>query len=80
MEIKKVYKTSKGLFWTKEEAEKKKNRAKNSDPYYADMSLEYRYEQVREVYVLIANVEVDAGVRGFGNVTMAFELNPVEVR
>ncbi len=80
MEIKKVYKTSKGLFWTKEEAEKKKNRAKNSDPYYADMSLEYRYEPVREVYVLITDVEVDAGVRGFGNVTMAFELNPVEIR
>jgi hypothetical protein len=80
MEIKKAYRTSKGTFWSKEEAEKKKNRAKNSDPYYADMSLEYRYEPVREVYVLIADVEVDAGVRGFGNVTMAFELNPVEIQ
>ena len=61
MEIKKVYKTSKGLFWTKEEAEK--NR-----------------EKVREAYVLMTDVEVDAGVRGVGNVTMAFELNPVEIQ
>ena len=76
MEIKKVYKTSKGLFWTKEEAEKKKNRAKEKEFY----NTEYQYEKVREVYVLIANVEVDAGVRGFGNVTMAFELNPVEIQ
>jgi hypothetical protein len=76
MEIIKVYKTSKGLFWTKEEAEKKKNREKEKEFY----NTEYQYEQVREVYVLIANVEVDAGVRGFGNVSMAFELNPVEVR
>lgn len=64
MEIHKVYKTSKGIFWSKEEAE----------------FTEYSYEKVREAYVLIANVEVDAGVRGFGNVTMAFELNPVEVQ
>ena len=76
MEIIKVYKTSKGLFWTKEEAEKKKNREKEKEFY----NTEYQYEQVREVYVLIANVEVDAGVRGFGNVTMAFELNPVEIQ
>ena len=72
MEIKKVYKTSKGLFWTKEEAEKKKNRAKNSDPYYADMSLEYRYEPVREVYVLVYMLDQDYG--------MTFELNPVEIQ
>jgi len=77
MEIIKVYKTSKGLFWTKEEAEKEQNREKE---YYMNVFPEYSYEKVREVYVLIANVEVDAGVRGFGNVTMAFELNPVEVR
>lgn len=76
MEIIKVYKTSKGIFWTKEEAEKKKNREKEKEFY----NTEYQYEQVREVYVLIAYVEVDAGVRGFGNVSMAFELNPVEVR
>ena len=76
MEIKKVYKTSKGIFWSKEEAEKKKNRAKEKEFY----NTEYQYEKVREVYVLIANVEVDAGVRGFGNVTMAFELNPVEIQ
>jgi hypothetical protein len=72
MEIKKVYKTSKGLFWTKEEAEKKKNRAKNSDPYYAGMSLEYRYEPVREAYVLVTWKDQDYG--------MTFELNPVEIR
>jgi hypothetical protein len=76
MEIIKVYKTSKGIFWTKEEAEKKKNREKEKEFY----NTEYQYEQVREVYVLIAYVEVDAGVRGFGNVTMAFELNPVEIQ
>jgi hypothetical protein len=75
MEIKKVYKTSKGLFWTKEEAEK--NREKE---YSMNVFIESWYEPVREVYVLIADVEVDAGVRGFGNVTMAFELNPVEIR
>jgi hypothetical protein len=67
MEIKKVYATSNGgLFWSKDEAEEPKNHGKNLP--------------VREVYVLIADVEVDAGVRGFGNVTMAFELNPVEIR
>ena len=75
MEIKKVYKTSKGLFWTKEEAEK--NREKE---YYMNVFLESWYEPVREAYVLMTDVEVDAGVRGFGNVTMAFELNPVEIR
>jgi hypothetical protein len=75
MEIKKVYKTSKGLFWTKEEAEK--NREKE---YYMNVFPEYWYESVREAYVLMIDVEVDAGVRGFGNVTMAFELNPVEIR
>ena len=77
MEIIKVYKTSKGLFWTKEEAEKEQNREKE---YYMNVFPEYSYEKVREVYVLITDVEVDAGVRGFGNVTMAFELNPVEIR
>jgi hypothetical protein len=75
MEIKKVYKTSKGLFWTKVEAEK--NREKE---YYMNVFPEYWYEPVREAYVLMTDVEVDAGVRGFGNVTMAFELNPVEIR
>ena len=82
MEIKKVYKTSKGLFWTKEEAEKLKNREKDFDipPRYVGGSMEYSYEPVREAYVLMTDVEVDAGVRGFGNVTMAFELNPVEIQ
>jgi hypothetical protein len=82
MEIKKVYATSKGgLFWSKDEAEKPKNRGKDfNNPYYVGESLEYHYEPVREVYVLIADVEVDAGARGFGNVTMAFELKPVEIQ
>ncbi len=77
MEIKKVYKTSKGFFWTKEEAEKEKNREKE---YYMNVFPEYSYEQVCEVYVLMTDFEVDAGVRGFGNVSMAFELTPVEIQ
>ncbi len=75
MEIKKVYKTSKGLFWTKEEAEK--NREKE---YYMNVFLESWYEPVREAYVLMTDVEVDAGVRGFGKVSMVFELKPVEIQ
>jgi hypothetical protein len=42
--------------------------------------MEYSYEPVREAYVLMTDVEVDAGVRGFGKVSMVFELNPVEIR
>jgi hypothetical protein len=77
MEIKKVYKTSKGLFWTKEQAQK--NRKKEY----------YDYEPIREAYVLMTDVqhsvaivdgsvelEVDAGV----HVSMAFELHPVEIQ
>ena len=75
MEIKKVYRTSKGLFWTKEGAEK--NREKE---YYVNVFPESWYEPVREAYVLMTDVEVDAGVRGFGKVSMVFELNPVEIR
>ena len=75
MEIKKVYKTSKGLFWTKEEAEK--NREKE---YYMNVFPESLYEPVREAYVLMTDVEVDSGVRGIGNVSMAFELKPVEIQ
>jgi len=71
MEIKKVYKTSKGLFWTKEEAEKKKNRAKEKEFY----NTEYQYEKVREVYVLVTWKDQDYGIYG-----MAFELNPVEIQ
>ena len=74
MEIKKVYKTSKGLFWAKEEAEK--NREKE---YYVNVFPEHWYEPVCEVYVLMTDVEVDAGVRGIGNVSMVFELKPVEI-
>jgi hypothetical protein len=75
MEIKKVYKTSKGLFWTKEEAEK--NREKE---YYINVFPESWYEPVREAYVLMTDVEVDAGVRGSGKISMVFELNPVEIQ
>ena len=68
MEIIKVYKTSKGTFWSKEEAEKKKNREKEKEFY----NTEYQYEKVREVYVLVTWKDQDSG--------MAFELNPVEIQ
>ena len=77
MEIKKVYRTSKGTFWSREEAEKKQNREKE---YYVNVFPEHWYEPVREVYVLMTDVEVDAGVRGIGNVSMVFELKPVEIQ
>jgi hypothetical protein len=67
MEIKKVYRTSKGTFWTKEEAEK--NREKE---YYVNVFPEFWYEPVREVYVLVTWKDQDSG--------MAFELNPVEIQ
>ncbi len=70
MEIKKVYKTSKGLFWTKEEAEK--NREKE---YYMNVFPEYSYEPVREAYVLFTWKDQDYCIYG-----MTFELNPVEIR
>jgi hypothetical protein len=77
MEIKKVYKTSKGLFWTKEEAEKLKNREKDFDipPRYVGGSMEYSYEPVREAYVLFTWKDQDYCIYG-----MTFELNPVEIR
>lgn len=65
MEIRKVYKTSKGLFWSKVEAEK--NREKELP--------ESSYEPVREAYVLFTWEDQDYLIYG-----PMFELNPVEVK
>ena len=69
-----VYETSKGLFWSKEEALKPKNRARDS----ASATGGDGYEPVREAYVLMTDVEVDKGVRGIGTVTKIFKLNQLE--
>ena len=75
MQIKKVYATSKGLFWSMEEAELRKNRARDTDSeYYRGDQGKYCYEPVREVYVLIADVEQDQGI------SKVFQLNLVEVK
>ena len=74
MEIKKVYKTSKGLFWTKEQANKYRKKEY------------YDYEPIREAYVLMTDVEVtgfpmtDVEVDTGVHVSMAFELHPVEIQ
>jgi hypothetical protein len=69
-----VYETSKGLFWSKEEALKPKNRARDS----ARATGGDGHEPVREAYVLMTDVEVDQGVRGIGIVTKVFKLNQLE--
>ena len=74
MKIQLVYETSKGLFWSKEEALKSKNRARDS----ARATGGDGYEPVRESYVLVTDVEVDQGVRGIGTVTKVFKLNQLE--
>ena len=77
MEIKKVYATSKGMFWSKEEAEKRKNRARDAEASYRNG--EGVYEKVREVYVLVVASAtiwpeiVDTDI-------MVFELKPVEIQ
>jgi hypothetical protein len=71
MEIKKVYATSRGFFWSEQEALKPKNRARDN----AMRTGGDGYEPVREAYVLMADVEVDQGVRGIGTVTKVFKLS-----
>lgn len=52
MKIEKVFKTSKGLFWSLEEAEKKANRQKDTDP----RSSTYRkYEAIQCCHVLVSD-------------------------
>lgn len=49
MHIKKVYATSYGTFWSWEEANTKKNRAKDYCPY----QMTNIHEPVRELFVLV---------------------------
>ena len=77
MKIKKVYKTSRGTFWSKLEAEKKVNRAKTSGSRPGDPD---EYEPVQEVFVLLADVQTDQGVRGIGTESCVFELSKVDVK
>lgn len=55
MFIKKVYVTSKGVFWDKSEAEKKKNRVKACGERLGDL---VEREPVRESFVLVAGDQV----------------------
>ena len=55
MFIKKVYVTSKGVFWDKSEAEKKKNRVKAGGERLGDL---VEREPVRESFVLVAGDQV----------------------
>jgi hypothetical protein len=78
MKIAIAYETSKGLFWSKEEAHKKENRRKDPEAsYYNNSDV---YEKVREVYILIADVDLEGGARGIGKVSKVFKLNQVEVQ
>jgi hypothetical protein len=74
MKIQLVYETSKGLFWSKKEALKLKNRARDS----ARETDGDGYEPVREAYILLADIEVDQGVRGIGTETKMFKLKQLE--
>jgi hypothetical protein len=64
MIIKKVYVTSKGVFWDKSEAEKKKNRVKVHGERIGDL---VEREPVRESFVLVEGDQV-------------FNLSEVEVK
>jgi hypothetical protein len=75
-----AYETSKGLFWSREEAEKKENRSKNHYVSHDSGWPRYDYETVREVCVLIADVEHNRGIRGIGKASTAFKLNQVEIQ
>lgn len=77
MKICKVYKTSKGYFWVKDEAEKRNNRVKTHGSRPGDP---VEYEPVLESYVLIADIETDQGVRGMGVSTCVFELKECKVQ
>jgi hypothetical protein len=74
-----AYETSKGLFWSKEEAEKKENRNKNHYIHNSGWP-RFDYEEVREVCVLIADVEHNRGIRGIGKVGRMFKLTQVEIQ
>lgn len=74
MRIQKVYKTSKGKFWSLVDANK--NRAKTYGSRPGDP---VEYETVQEEYVLIADVENYQGVRGIGVEAVAFELTPIQI-
>jgi hypothetical protein len=65
MQIDLAYKTSKGYFWSKEIAEKKKNR----ETYGYDARDKDEWEKVKEVYVLKA---MDGQI--------VFELNKIAVK
>ena len=65
MKIERVFKTSKGLFWYLEEAEKKGNRQKDTDPRSPNFG---KYEPINVKYVLVSD---------WGPV---FELNEVAVK
>lgn len=65
MEIKSVFKTSKGLFWSFEEASKKQNRSKDTDPRSPGFN---QYEPVEKTFVLMS----DWGDK--------FELKQIEVK
>lgn len=54
MNIKKVYVTSKGVFWDKAEAEKKGNRVRE----YGSRPYDVELEPVRESFVLIEGDQV----------------------
>ena len=77
MRIEKVYKTSRGTFWSKLEAEKKVNRTKTYGNRPGDPA---EYEPVQEVFVLIVDVQIDQGARGIGTESCVFELSKVEVK
>lgn len=74
MRIEKVYKTSRGTFWSKLEAEKKVNRTKTYGSRPGDP---IEYELVQEVFVLMVDVQIDQGV---GIESCAFELSKVDVK
>lgn len=76
MRVERVYKTSKGTFWSKEDAEKKTNRVK----VFGRLGDLAEYEPVQEVFVLIVDVQIDQGVRGIGTESCAFELSKVDVK
>jgi hypothetical protein len=80
MKIEKVYKTSKGTFWS--EVAAKKNRAKvHSGVFYEYNPVEFTAdlvdEPVLESFVLIADVPRTSG---WGIETVVFELSTVEVK
>ena len=68
MEIRKVYVTSKGKFWSREQALKKTNRAKIIDPRSPE-----ELEPVREEWVMIVR-------HGPVSPTTVFQLTEVTVK